>query len=228
MIFALETRVTHVCLSAQNNGNNLTVVHLWIRYLYTGCTLKNGAFSKVKKKFIYPLTRAQRTPSAAVTVQVSHALPVVRFSCLLRGQFPRWRRSRTRLSVCSVLRCPDLWLQCSVSFVHSLEQTLYVQHVRSVHHPIRWWCGRWVTDGLGAPALSNQQLDSSLQPSGQGRTVTQAVSRRSGIAETRVRSQVNPCEICGGRNGTPTGLCRSGLVYPVGMIAPCSAVTYAV
>jgi hypothetical protein len=33
-----------------------------------------------------------------------------------RGQFPRWRRSRKRLSVCSVLRCPDLWLQCSVSW----------------------------------------------------------------------------------------------------------------
>jgi len=40
-----------------------------------------------------------------------------------RGQFPRWRRSRKRLSVCSVLRCPDLWLQCSVSFVHGLEKT---------------------------------------------------------------------------------------------------------
>ncbi|GFG34239.1 hypothetical protein Cfor_10687 [Coptotermes formosanus] len=24
------------------------------------------------------------------------------------GQFPRWRRSRRRRSVCSVLRCPDL------------------------------------------------------------------------------------------------------------------------
>jgi len=35
-----------------------------------------------------------------------------------RGQFPRWRRSRKRLSVCFVLRCSDLWLQCSVSFVH--------------------------------------------------------------------------------------------------------------
>ena len=42
------------------------------------------------------------------------------------GQFSRWRRSRKRLSVCSVLRCPDLWLQCSVSFVHGLEKT----HVR--------------------------------------------------------------------------------------------------
>jgi hypothetical protein len=31
-----------------------------------------------------------------------------------RGQFLRWRRGRKRLSVCSVLRCPDLWLQCSL------------------------------------------------------------------------------------------------------------------
>ena len=53
---------------------------------YTGYTQKNGAVSKVNKKFISHLTRAQRTPSAAATVQVSHALPVVRFSCLLRGR----------------------------------------------------------------------------------------------------------------------------------------------
>jgi hypothetical protein len=46
---------------------------------------KNGAVSKVNKKFISHFTRAQRTPSAAATVQVSHALPAVRFSCLLRG-----------------------------------------------------------------------------------------------------------------------------------------------
>ena len=46
----------------------------------------NDAVSKVKKKFISHLTRAQRTPSATATVQVSHALPEVRFSCLLRGR----------------------------------------------------------------------------------------------------------------------------------------------
>ena len=46
----------------------------------------NGAVSKVNKKFISHLTRAQRTPSAAATVQVSHALIAVRFSCLLRGR----------------------------------------------------------------------------------------------------------------------------------------------
>ena len=53
---------------------------------YTGYTQKNGAVSEVNKKFISHLTRAQRTPSAAATVQVSHALPAVRFSCLLRGR----------------------------------------------------------------------------------------------------------------------------------------------
>ena len=53
---------------------------------YTGCLQKNGAFSKINKKFISHLTRAKRTPSAAATVQVSHALPAVRFSCLMRGR----------------------------------------------------------------------------------------------------------------------------------------------
>ena len=54
--------------------------------LYTGCLQMNGAVSKVNKKFISHLTRAKRTPSAAAAVQVSHALPAVRFSCLLRGR----------------------------------------------------------------------------------------------------------------------------------------------
>ena len=54
--------------------------------MYTVCLQMNGAVSKVNKNFISHLTRAQRTPSAAATVQVSHALPAVRFSCLLRGR----------------------------------------------------------------------------------------------------------------------------------------------
>jgi hypothetical protein len=73
------------------------------------CTQKNVAISKVNKTFISHLTRAQRAPSATAAVQVSRALPAVRFSCLLRDQFSRWRRSRKRLSVCSVLR----WTACS-------------------------------------------------------------------------------------------------------------------
>ena len=54
--------------------------------LYTGCLQKNGAVAKINKKFISQLTRAKRTPSAAANVQVSHALPAVRFSCLMRGR----------------------------------------------------------------------------------------------------------------------------------------------
>ena len=53
---------------------------------YTRCLQKNGAVSKINKKFTSHLTRAKRTPSAAATVQVSHALPAVRFSCLMRGR----------------------------------------------------------------------------------------------------------------------------------------------
>ena len=53
---------------------------------YTGYTQNNGAISEVNKKCISHLTRAQRTPSAAATVQVSHALPAVHFSCLLWGR----------------------------------------------------------------------------------------------------------------------------------------------
>ena len=58
----------------------------WVPGQYTVCLQMNGAGSKVNKRFISHLTRAQRTPSAAATVQVSHALPAVRFSCLLRGR----------------------------------------------------------------------------------------------------------------------------------------------
>ena len=71
----------------------------------------NGAVSKVNKKFISHLTRAKRTPLASTNVPVSPALPAVRSFVLTarpRGQFTIWRRSRKRLSVRSVLRCPDL------------------------------------------------------------------------------------------------------------------------
>jgi hypothetical protein len=40
------------------------------------------------------------------------------------NQFPRWRRTRKRLSVCSVLRCPDLRLQFSMSFMHGLKKDI--------------------------------------------------------------------------------------------------------
>ena len=43
-------------------------------------------FQKLKRNLFLTLTRAQPTPSAAATVQVSHALPAVRFSYLMRGR----------------------------------------------------------------------------------------------------------------------------------------------
>jgi len=78
---------------------------------YTGYTQKNGAVSKVNKKL-----NPQLNTGTAYTVSSNNCQS---FSCATcgshlmltagpRGQFPRWRRSRKRLSVCSVLRCPVL------------------------------------------------------------------------------------------------------------------------
>jgi hypothetical protein len=72
---------------------------------------KNGAGSKVNNKFISHLTLAQLTLSAAATVQVSHVLPAVHFSCLLRGHgvsFKDGVAAGEGFPVCSILRCPDL------------------------------------------------------------------------------------------------------------------------
>jgi hypothetical protein len=65
-----------------------TCIYNFLLYIYTGFTQKNGAVSKVNKKFTSHLSRAQHTPSAAATVQVSRALPAVRLSCLLRATGP--------------------------------------------------------------------------------------------------------------------------------------------
>jgi hypothetical protein len=52
--------------------------------IYTGCLQKNGAVSKINKKFISHLTRAKRTPSAAATVQVFYALIII-LQCMHPG-----------------------------------------------------------------------------------------------------------------------------------------------
>jgi hypothetical protein len=49
---------------------------------------------------------------------------------------------------------------------------------------------------------------------GKGRAMAQAVSRRSPAAETRVRSRVSLCGICGGQSGTGTGFSPSSSVFP--------------
>ena len=89
-----ECGTIDIAMSLLRHVNNLLIL-IPINnstFIYTGCLQKNGAVSKVNKEFISHLTRAKRTPSAAATVQVSHALPAVRSLVLtagLRGQFPR-------------------------------------------------------------------------------------------------------------------------------------------
>jgi hypothetical protein len=58
---------------------------LSLKNINTSHTQTNGAVSKGDKQFISHPTWAQHTLSAAETVQVSHTLPTVCFSCLLRG-----------------------------------------------------------------------------------------------------------------------------------------------
>ena len=70
----LENHVSTSCME------DVCPVHYNVAY-----TQNNGAVSKVNKKFISHLTRAQHTPSTASTVQVSDALTAIRLSCLLRG-----------------------------------------------------------------------------------------------------------------------------------------------
>jgi protein-S-isoprenylcysteine O-methyltransferase Ste14 len=63
------------------HGSN-TFNHIYM-YIYTGCLKKNGAVLKINKKFISHHTRAKRTPSAAVTVQVFYALIIILNVCTL-------------------------------------------------------------------------------------------------------------------------------------------------
>ena len=88
----------------------------------TGCLQKNGAVSKINKKFISHLTRAKRTPSAATTVQVSHALPAVRFSCLMRGRGASFQDgvAAGKGFLCApfwgvqICDCSAAWVSCTV------------------------------------------------------------------------------------------------------------------
>ena len=59
----------------------------------------NGAVSNVNNKFISHLTRAKPPPSAAATVQVSHALPAFHSLLLTAGPVP----SLEKFAPCMVL-----------------------------------------------------------------------------------------------------------------------------
>jgi hypothetical protein len=63
-------------------SNNKYVI--W-RAITQGIYKRMVQFQKLTINLFLNLTRAQRTPSAATTVQVSYALLAILFSCLLRG-----------------------------------------------------------------------------------------------------------------------------------------------
>ena len=79
-----------------------------VNNIYTGYTQKNGAVSKINKKFISHLTWAQRTPSAAATI--SHALITI-LQCVHPGSHnthPHGNQIHPRLGVA----CPLNGMQC--------------------------------------------------------------------------------------------------------------------
>ena len=109
-------------------------VWLWI-IIYTEYTQKNGAVSKVNKKCIFftlhghNVHRQQQQLSKFLMCYqqfASHAY------CGAAVPFSKMA-SQQENSVFSVLRCPDVWLRCSVNFVHGLEKTqphAQIQHQR--------------------------------------------------------------------------------------------------
>jgi hypothetical protein len=78
-------------------------------------------FQKLKKTCFSPHTGTNVSSGNCLSFSCGTSSFLLILTVGPRDQFPRWRHSRTRLSVCSVLRCPDLCLQCSVSFVHGLK-----------------------------------------------------------------------------------------------------------
>ena len=81
-----------------------SIIYSFLRSAYTGYTQKNGAVSKITRNLFLNLTRAQRTPSAAATVQVSHALPAVRFSCYCGAAGPVYKMASQQEKAFCVLR----------------------------------------------------------------------------------------------------------------------------
>jgi hypothetical protein len=70
-------------------------------------TKKNGAVSGVNKKNISHPTREQHTLSELSLILMYCSISLFMLTVEPRDQFPRWRHSWRRLSVCTVLRCPD-------------------------------------------------------------------------------------------------------------------------
>jgi hypothetical protein len=46
--------------------------------------------------------------------------------CGVAGPVSKMASQQDTASVCSILRCPNLWLECCLSFVHGLKETLFL------------------------------------------------------------------------------------------------------
>jgi hypothetical protein len=126
---------------------------------FTGHTQENDAVSKVIKEFIshhtgHNIHCQQREMSTFLKRYQQFDLMLTAGP---QDQFPRWHRSRRRrrLSMCSVLTYPDLRLQCSVSFVHGLKNTLFLCGASFLNRT-RNWCWAVITD-LGTSKRSKRQ-----------------------------------------------------------------------
>jgi hypothetical protein len=112
-----------------------------------------------------------------------------------------------------------------VWFLHNSVCWSEINAIKSTHELIHWACiflcirrrgsvnGRGVMVVILVLALI-RVMALSYNCSRYGRAMTQAVSRRPPTAETRVRSWVSPCGICGGRSGTGTSFSPSTSVFP--------------
>ena len=103
-------------------------------------------------------------------------------SCLLRGQFLRRRRSRKRLSVCSVFSCLDLWIQCSVSFVHCNHRS---GHLKTEHTGSLFLLRRHLGNWPRGPAVSTSE-----RTPGSAREIW-TVAASDGVRFARVRWEIN-------------------------------------
>ena len=69
-------------------------------------------FQKLARNLFLTLQRHNLTPKAVATLQVSHTLPAVRFSCLLRGRGASFQdgvvAGKRCLCVCNYFPTPSL------------------------------------------------------------------------------------------------------------------------
>ena len=79
-------------------------------YKYRVYTKECCRFKSSQEIYFSPYTGTTYTVSSGNCPSISCATSssLLMLTAGQRGQFTRWRRRRKRLSVCSVLRCPDL------------------------------------------------------------------------------------------------------------------------